>query len=318
MDYTLFDEEYGEYFGFTEEEVKDLLPPNTSIEPIQNWYNGYEVGGYRIYNPWSIMMYLKKKKLGHYWDNTSDDALVHKLIKEADLDLKENFENLIRNGELEIEVDSSLTFPYAKDSEKAIWTLLFHAGYLTLKTKIDEDGETFQTMRVPNKEVMFVYEKMVKNWFESVSLGSYKKFIRSLEKGKVEEFFGFIKTYILCSSSCFDFGKKTSEQVFHVFMLGLLVGFKDTYDVSSNKESGKGRHDIVLKPKTSGKKGIILEFKACKEEEDLDQLSLEAIIQIKKKCYAYAFEEGTKILCIGLAFCGKEVRGKHEEITHYS
>jgi hypothetical protein len=239
---------------------------------------------------------------------------VREVIKTAGLELKKDFENLIKGTPAEKQIHPSLTFSYLEKDEKAIWTLLLHTGYLTLSNKyMNERGQTFGVLSVPNKEVMYLYEEIVRGWFDIKGTEHYNDFIKALADENVDEFCGFIKKYINESSSYFDFGEKTPEQVFHALMLGLVVGFGGEWDISSNKEAGKGRYDLIMKPKIPGKKGIILEFKTTQSEKTLLRAARSALTQINKKNYIQAFKTG-EVLCIGIAFCGKELRYAHKTL----
>jgi hypothetical protein len=317
--YTLLRKDYGQYFGFTEEEVRSLMPADSSvsIEVIKDWYNGYQIGGYQVYNPWSIISYCKHGGTPQaYWVNTSDNALVYKLIMNAKTSVKLRFENLIQ-GEIQQQILSdSLTFAYLDNDEDAIWTLLVHTGYLNvLLSEIDERGRLHATISIPNKEVMSVYDQLVEKWFMLTNQASnyYEGLINSLSQGNVAAFKDHVAEYIRESGSYFDFNKNTPERVFHVFMLGLLVGLRGKYEISSNKEAGSGRYDIIFIPKDIRKNGIILEFKVCDKVEELEAKAKEALVQIRQKQYIDAFKQRgiNSVLSIGMAFCGKEVFTKH-------
>jgi hypothetical protein len=184
---------------------------------------------------------------------------------------------------------------------------LLHTGYLTIQEKYKNDqGQVMRRLKVPNKEVMSVYEDIVKNWFEKAVQGKYYQFIDSLATSNVKKFCGFLEEYILTSSSYFDLNENTPESVFHVLMLGIFVGFRSVYKITSNREGGYGRYDIIMEPRKSGKRGIILEFKTCADETELEKKAKEALAQIHKQKYAFALEPG-EILCIGIAFCGKKL-----------
>jgi hypothetical protein len=305
--YTVLDEKYGQYFGFTKEEVTNLLDKPFDIEPIESWYNGYQIGDYRVYNPWSVLECLSNNhKLRPYWNNTSDNALVYKLIDNAGIGLKENFENLVRRLPQIQVINPNVTFNYLEKDEGSIWSLLLHTGYLTvLEQNINEQDRLEATLAIPNREVMLIFEDIIRNWFSISGDDSYDRFIKTLENDNVAGFCGFIKTYINLSGSYFDFNSTTPEKIFHTLMLGLVVGFR-AYDVSSNREAGKGRYDIILSPKKPGKRGIILEFKVCEKEDMLESTAKEALTQIVDKKYTDAFH-GQEVLCIGIAFCGKEL-----------
>jgi hypothetical protein len=320
--YSLLRKHYGQYFGFTEEEVKSILPGDGSIpiEPICEWYNGYQIGEYRVYNPWSIINCLKNDGiLSPYWVNTSDNALVYRMVENAKPSVKIRFEELIQGKTQLQELSDNLTFGYLENDENAIWTLLVHTGYLNVvSSELDDNGQLFAIIAIPNKEVMSVYVQMVKKWFMLSNQASnyYNELLATLEQGDVSGFKEHIAEYIRESGSYFDFGKNTPERVFHVFMLGLLVGLRGKYEINSNKEAGNGRYDIIFIPRNSQQRGIILEFKTIDKVDLLPSKAKEALEQIKDKKYFQIFKQRNveSVLAIGLAFCGKQVGAVHEDL----
>ena len=318
--YSLLSKEYAQYFGFTEEEVKYLLPKDVSLEPIKDWYNGYQIGECRVYNPWSIISYLKYNEvLSPYWVNTSDNALVYKLIENAKPSVKLRFEKLIQGEAAKQILSDNLTFGYLDNDENAIWTLLVHTGYLNvIASELDQRGRLHAIISIPNKEVMSIYDLLVEQWFMLKNQASnyYEELLASLEQGEVIVFKEHIIAYINESGSYFDFGNNAPERVFHVFMLGLLVGLREKYDISSNKEAGLGRYDIIFVPKNKKQNGILLEFKIAKTAKELLNKASEALTQIKNRQYVQVFkqQEIKSVLAIGMAFYGKKMELVHEEI----
>ena len=310
--YTMLDEGYAQFFGFTEEEVESLLPDGLDIEPIKQWYNGYTIDGMQIYNPWSIINCLSNKyKLKPYWMNTSSNALVFSLIENGPVTVQEKFDNLLQGIPQTQTIDENLTFQGIEQNEDAIWTLLFHAGYLNiLSHERNAFGSITAQIAVPNQEVLSIYALVIKRRFEKGPRGStgYQEFADYLVKGNVEKFADLIRGYIQGTVSFFDLGKHIPEKVFHAFMLGILASLQHLYNIKSNPEAGKGRADMVMIPKSDKNIGIILEFKASTNEKTLEEDAREALIQIEDKKYTYAFPQNTRILMIGMAFCGKEMQ----------
>ncbi len=323
--YSLLNEKYGQYFGFSEEEVIKLKNEagleELPLEDIKNWYNGYRIRKYTLYNPWSIINCLSNKgELAPYWLNTSSNDLVRVLVSNADYSFKKDFEKLLQGDIIEKPIFENLVFPELKTTEEAIWSLLLYAGYLNvLQTEI----RTFQTIAqicIPNREVMYIYDGIIAGWFRrNSSLDSYIKFTKSLKEGDINDFKRYIGE-MLELGSYFDFNKNTPESVFHSFMLGLTVGLKDEYIIKSNIESGKGRFDVAFIPKTKERhtkhQGIVLEFKTAESEDLLASKAREALMQIKDREYTHLLKqhEVTKVLAIGLAFCGKKVEAEYEEV----
>jgi hypothetical protein len=319
--YSLLREEYGEYFGFSEEEVIKLLSlsaQSLSIEPIKEWYNGYQVGKYVLYNPWSIINCLKNHgKLKPYWLHTASNGLINKLLIEAKSKIKQQFEALLQGKTIEQAISENLVFADIDTKEEALWSLLLYAGYLKVISSELIGSRLIAQMSIPNKEVSFVYDEIVEGWFSrAISLESYDSFVRSLFTGDMDKFKIYLSNYIMQSGSYFDFNSNTSEQVFHVFVLGLVVGLRDRYSIYSNHESGLGRFDVIFMPKNKGDKGIVLEFKKSASVELLLNKAQEALEQINTKEYVTIFKQAEviEVIAIGMSFCGKKMELVYENI----
>ncbi len=312
--YTMLDPDYGQYFGFTEEEVIKLLPEKADITPIRDWYNGYKIGHHRVYNPWSITSYLQThQKLDVYWLSTSDNALVETLIEEQ-MDLREDFENLLQGIPSEQILERSLTFPRIKTSPDAVWTLLIHTGYLhVLESSVDRTGKVKATIAIPNVEIRSLFIGMIENWFvpKGKSLNYYRDFIKKFLAGDIEDFSEHIENYIT-AFSYFDFDKRRPEKIYHSFMTGLFIGLEETHEVTSNREGGKGRYDIRIAPRDGKGRGFLLEFKTAPQESLLDEYAQKALAQIAEKDYA-AGMKASEIISIGMAFCGEKVKTVHKD-----
>jgi hypothetical protein len=310
--YTVLDKGYGEYFGFTEEEVASLLPDNVDLEPIKRWYNGYNISGFKLYNPWSIASYFKHDQtLGIYWISTSDNALVYKFM-ESRFDLREEFEELIAGHKTEQLLSKSLTFPSLETSMDTVWTLLIHTGYLHVTSSVqDRTGKERAMVSIPNVEIRGIFIEMLELWFTPKNKGwkHYREFIQKFVDGDASTFIQRVQHYIE-TMSYFDFDHREPEKVYHSFMNGLLVGLEETHIVTSNGEAGKGRYDIRIAPRDKKHRGFLLEFKTSPNEESMEESAVQALEQIMKKEYTQGLEAG-EILCIGMAFCGKKVVGKH-------
>ena len=320
--YGILQERYGQYFGFTEEEVNQfLLEGRLEDHPsIKKWHNGYQIGKYVLYNPWSIISCLSNNgKLQPYWLNTSSNELITKLVSNSDIVVKQKFELLLQGQIIEQAISENLVFPDLEIDPEALWVLLLYTGYLKVLSSEFRGNRLMAKIAIPNQEVSFVYDKIVERWFSlAISLESYDRFVQSLTNGDVEKFELYLATYIVQSGSYFDFNQNTPEQIFHVFILGLVVGLRDDYIISSNEESGLGRLDVAFIPKSKQKNGIILEFKIANTQEELVSKANQALIQIKEKQYFQSFKqhEIKNILAIGIAFCGKKVKVAHETLTY--
>ena len=320
--YSVLKSKYGQYFGFTEPEVATLVEKTgnqVTMDIVREWYNGYRIGPQLIYNPWSILMCLKNDgQVGPHWLNTSSNDLIKMLITKANFKVRQHLELLLQGQIIERPLMENLIFRDLEKREEAIWSLLLYAGYLNVLSSELKDFRLMAQISVPNKEVMFIYDEIVSEWFvRDTSLDFYTEFIESLVAGQIDEFKIHLRSYLMETGSYFDFNQNTPEQVFHSFMLGLVVGLKRDYIIQSNQESGLGRFDVIFIPKNDKtKNGILLEFKVSKEEKLLPDKAQEALKQIKDQKYLAAFKlHGIKsVLAVGMAFCGKQVELAHERV----
>lgn len=320
--YSLLRNEYSQYFGFTEQEVVALsrgIELESNLDGIRAWYNGYRIGNHMIYNPWSIISCLKNKgALKPYWLNTSSNGLIQKLLEKADAAaMRGDFYRLLQGETITKELMENLIFPDLDRKEDAIWSLLLYAGYLNVLSKELGAFQLMAEVAVPNREVMFVYNEIVTEWFRrGAARDDYYTLIRSLVNGEMDEFKRCVGDYLMESGSYFDFNRRTSEQVFQVFMLGLVVGLKQDYIIQANRESGRGRLDVIFIPRNKNLKGIVLEFKTCEEPELMQARAVEALQQIKDKQYIQSLkQDGVRnVLIVGMAFCGKQVELAHENV----
>lgn len=261
--------------------------------------------------PWSVINCIEKKgTIEPYWVNTSDNALMKQLITEGSDDLKTDIEDLIREKIVEKKIEEGIIFSNLTKNPNSIWTLLLFSGYLTIDA-IPTYGVPCR-LRIPNLEVNELYKSMILEWFEkSIHQNKYKLLLNSLTKGDVETFSQIFQEFIMSSMSIFDAVSQEPEKVYHAFVLGLMIGLKDRYEVKSNRESGFGRYDVMLIPKNTQDLGIIMEFKKIGrfEKIDLDSAVQLALKQIEDKQYAQELlDRGINcILYLGLAFEGKKV-----------
>lgn len=312
--YSVLDDEYAEYFGFTDHEVKDLLS-ELNVSPyhdkIKLWYNGYSIHNKILYNPWSILNCLNGNvDFKPYWVNTSDNEIIKTLVSQSKPAIKDAMIYLVQGNSVEQAISENLVFKELDKNEGAIWALLLYSGYLNAVLIERKDGVLYAKLSIPNKEVMFVYDSIISSWFSDISsLNSYKTFVQSLMDGNLEVFENILSDYISSSGSYFDFNSKTKEQVFHSLILGLVLGLRDDYTIKSNHESGYGRFDVVLIPRNKNKLGIIIELKTSDKESKLPKAAKQALKQIEDKKYNNVFigQGIDKVLLIGLAFSGKKL-----------
>ena len=320
---TTTSEKYADCFGFTEEEVfaaLDEFGMSDRKQEVKSWYDGFTFGNHTdIYNPWSIINYLDTGKVGAYWANSSSNSLVGKLIREGSADVKREFEDLISGQSITKPIDEQIVYGELDGSEEGIWSLLLASGYLKV-LHYEEDPESVDApdyeLALTNREVRRMFYIMVRDWFRK-SRREYNEFIKALLADDLKVMNYYMNKVALTTFSSFDVGNKPSEaaepeRFYHGFVLGLLVELSDRYTVTSNRESGFGRYDVILEPKKNDD-GIILEFKVqdAEDEKDLTDTVKAALHQIEKKNYEAALiskgvPEG-KIRKYGFAFCGKKV-----------
>ena len=257
-------------------------------------------------------------EVGAHWLNTSSNDLLKRLIEQANGSIQDQFDALLQGQVIEKQLMENLVFSDLGQKAEAIWSLLLYAGYLTVQSTHLKGFRLMAQVSVPNKEVMFIYDEIVTGWFRKRSnFKAYDKFISSLVEDRMTDFKTQLEEYLLQSGSYFDFHKHTPEQVFHSFMLGLVVGLKENYIIQSNQESGLGRFDVVFIPKNDKiQNGILLEFKVSDDVKLLSDKAQEALQQIKdQKYFTILKSHGVKfVLAIGMAFCGKQVELAHERI----
>ncbi|MDD6481359.1 MAG: AAA family ATPase [Lachnospiraceae bacterium] len=321
---TTTSEKYSTAFGFTEKEVFAALDEygySDRKEDVKYWYDGFTFGSYTdIYNPWSILNFLDKGKFDTYWANTSSNSLVGKLIREGNRRVKTLFEDLLCGKDIYCPFDEQIIYNYLDNNESAIWSLLLASGYLKVvdkEEKRDAGQKTMYALRLTNAEVLDMFCDIVRGWFDEPR-GSYNDFVCALLVGDLKAMNHYMNKVALETFSYFDTGSAPSgtepERFYHGFVLGLLVDLRGRYEILSNRESGFGRYDVMLKPCDIQKDdAFILEFKVHdpEDEKTLQDTVNAAHEQIEKKQYASELiSEGIpaeRIHKYGFAFEGKKV-----------
>ena len=323
---TTTSEKYADKFGFTEAEVVQALEEyglGDRKAEVKQWYDGFIFGSKKdIYNPWSIINYLDKKNVAPYWANTSSNSLAGTVIREGNVQIKESFETLLRGETIVTELDEQMVYGQLDLDEGAIWAFLVASGNLKVKrhwTDTSQFGSWKQLyeLELTNFEVRVTFANIVRGWFAQAA-GDYNAFIKALLADDTEAMNAYMNRVSLRIFSTFDVGKKPSDQseperFYHGFVLGLMVELVDQYEVKSNRESGFGRYDVILKPRNIQKKAMILEFKVFNSarEKSLEETVENALHQIKEKEYAAELLEAgiaeENIRMYGFAFEGKRV-----------
>ena len=322
---TTTSDEYATSFGFTEEEVFAALDAGglgEEKEKVKEWYDGFVFGEQKdIYNPWSILNFLDTGKYATYWANTSSNSLVGKLIREGDREIKQSMEQLLKGEHLICPIDEQIVYNQLDNNEEAIWSLMVASGYLKILDYEDMgkvERQPNYELAITNKEVRIMFESMISGWFGG-QRGIYNRFITAMLIGDVDEMNEYMNEISCEIFSYFDTGKRVSkkaqpERFYHGFVLGLMVDLKGRYLVTSNRESGFGRYDIMLEPvKPEQDDAIIIEFKVFnpRKEKSLEETLASALAQIEEKQYeASLIARGIskdRIHKYGFAFEGKNV-----------
>ena len=338
---TTTSDKYATSFGFTESEVFAAMDEYgyEEKEEVKCWYDGFIFGTQRdIYNPWSILNYLSKRQFRTYWANTSSNSLVGKLIREGSPEVKTIMEDLLKGKVLRTQIDEQIVFNQLGQKRNAIWSLLLASGYLKVENyELDPDkGRPEYELALTNKEVRLMFEDMIEDWFAGDAV-PYNEFIKALLLGDLDAMNEYMNQVTLETFSSFDTGKRPSGKTeperlptgkattkgltepnpsvcfYHGFVLGLMVDLRDRYVITSNRESGFGRYDVVLEPLSAADDAIIIEFKVYnpRREEDLEETLQNALSQIEDKKYeASLLSRGIpaeRIRKYGFAFDGKTV-----------
>ena len=313
--YTIMDNEFADDFGITEDEMKKIIKDfniQDEEKEIKKWYDGYKIGNVEgIYNPWSILNYLTDKELKPYWVNTSSNDLI-KMILEKSTTLKEQMERLLKDEAIEATIDLETIIVGIENKEENIWGLMLQTGYLKVEETVSLEERRYK-VKLPNNEIKDLIRGIIREWFSNKVLGNdLRSILQDLVSLNLKEFEKKFRVLVEEMFSYMDVGKNTAENFYHAFVLGMLVGLKDTYYVNSNRESGFGRYDIMLEPKDKNGNSFIMEFKVMEnmEEKTIEDTIENAKKQIEEKRYEENLKERgfTNIIKMVYAFNGKEFK----------
>lgn len=313
--YSILDSKYSSYFGFVREEVEEMLSYyklENKKEEIKNWYNGYRFGNTEVYNPWSVINYISDgSNPNPYWLNAGGNEIIGEILSKATLDITKGLESLLNGGKVTTFVDTDVIYPEIGNNSYIIYSFLLLSGYLKIDKLYPQfRGSCMCDVRIPNKEIAYVYEKEIINRIGRKDTAiSIEEAIFTSDESKLQS---LLENFMLESISSFD---GVNEGFYHGMMLGLCALLNEYYYIKSNRESGLGRFDILLSPKNSSKPGFIFEFKHTKDaKENLKELASTALKQINDNKYDTGLKEcgASSIIKIGIAFRGKSAEVKRE------
>ena len=313
--FTVLDNEFADDFGITSEEMDKVIEDfgvTDEKEEIKKWYDGYRIGNIEgIYNPWSILNYLTDKELKPYWVNTSSNDLIKLTLKNS-MTIKEKMERLLKDEVIEVPINLETIIVGIENNENNIWGLMLGTGYLKVEEVVNLE-EGIYKVKIPNYEIKTLYYGIIRDWFNDKVIGNdLRSILKDLVELKLDEFKMKFNVLTREMFSYMDVGEDTAENFYHAFVLGMLVGLRDTYYVNSNRESGFGRYDIMLEPHDKSKNSFIMEFKVANkmEEESIEEIIESAKKQIEDKKYESNLRERgfTNITKMIFAFKGKECK----------
>ena len=313
---TILSKDYSEYFGLLENEVIEMLEyfdMKYKIEEVREWYNGYIFGESKVYNPWSIVNYVREKEIKAYWANVSGNTLLENMLDHAGESVYDDLKRFTDGESIEKYISDGTTIKSLLNNNDEIWQLLLYSGYLTKDEKQKEIDVTSEytdvyNLRIPNKEIRKYFGNMFLNRFFGTEVKT-SVLIKALENEDIKKFEETLGEIMINMLSFFDLDKEM-EKIYQVFMIGLVGFLMGKYEIISNDESGYGRYDLAMIPIKSNEKAYLMEFKISKTKKGMEERAQKALKQIDEKKYDTKLKaRGIKnILKIGIAFHGKEVK----------
>lgn len=306
-------EKFGEHFGFTQDETEKMLADyglSDHVETVKDWYDGYLFGNTEVYNPWSVIKYVKDHAANPerfpepYWSNTSSNDIIKEMVENADDNVKKELDTLISGGTIEKMIHEDITYGDIHESEDNLWNFLYFTGYMRKVSERFEDTKIYITMKIPNKEIRYVYENQISQWFSKTIKGlDYSPLYNAIVTKNTGEIEDFLRNLLSKSISYFD----NAESFYHGFFLSLLYGMPN-YSPRSNREEGDGRPDIVLLPDRARDPAYLFELKIRKKYNEMDEGLQEAFDQIRDKKYEEGvLEDGYNgVISFGICFCKKD------------
>lgn len=310
---SVLDRHYSEHFGFTDAEVRQMMRDydrENRFPDMRKWYDGYTFGNTNVYNPWSVIKFMYDLISNPdafprpYWINTSSNAVIKELIQCADRETKGKIEQLLDGTAMDIQVHEEITYEDMYESGENLWNFLYFTGYLTKEQEYFRDLSVFLKVRIPNLEVKTIYQNSILNWFhESLKKQNFQDLYQALENGNVEKIQDILSKQLISTISFYDH----AENFYHGFLAGILSQ-SDNYLVKSNRESGNGRSDLMIKSPSLRGKAFILELKVAANIDELEEAAGKALQQIHDRDYiAELTAEGYRdITCYGIAFYRKD------------
>ena len=318
---SVLEKRYSDYFGFTDKDViqilKDFGNP-AKLSEIKEWYDGYQVGDSHIYNPWSVLNYIDAGFFPKtFWQSTGSNEIIGEIVKEASGDVLSDLQSLLHGESIEAYVDTSVVYPEIKNNSSGVYSFLLMAGYLTVRSESPlHDGNSICRLCIPNREIMILYEKEILAKMDPIlTISAAVMMQQALLREDIDGFQRELQKFIMSAVSFYD---ASTEGFYHGLLLGISAVMNQYYELTSNREAGEGRYDIQLNPKTGNLPGIVIEIKSLtakqtdKEEMDtaLEKLARKGMQQIGLKQYCNELQKKgcNRIICMGVAFCGKHCR----------